>query len=132
MNSFQRKVHRSSWILLAIGIPVFMFFAVKHINYQDSERLMIFNSPSEKVVLKTTENKLIRANLYDNHLEIILLSPLKNASTIVYSTDKQGKQLKVIGQLTSSGTYTYTISDEINVIELYDAIKQTEITKLLF
>ena len=133
MISGQRKAHYIIWILIAICVPVFMFLSVKGLDFDTTER----ESPvTEKVkkgnLLKTSENEFMKANVYNDHLEIILKLPLKNASTIVYNTDENGKRLNSVGQITASGIYTFKINDELLGVALYDAIKETEITKILF
>ena len=65
MTAGQRKAHRIIWILMILILPVFMFLAIKDLNFQSPKKKSIaVEKVSEKTILKTSENKLIKANLY--------------------------------------------------------------------
>jgi hypothetical protein len=133
MNSGQRKAHKYIWLLLIIIIPVIVFFSVKNLDLFSSEN----NTPSqlkgsEKISLKSAENDLIKIAVYENSIELILKSTLKNSSSIVYEMDKKGNKSNVLGQLTTAGIYNFNINNPPNGIIIYDDLKQVEITKFLF
>lgn len=133
MTSRQRKAHRIIWILLVIIMPVLMYLVIKDLNFQAPEKnSVIIKNTSDSTILKTNENELIKTNLYSNHLEIIVKSPLKNASSVAYTINKAGDHISAIGHITTSGIYTFNISNIPIGIAIYDDIKKTEITKLFF
>ncbi len=133
MDASQRKVHRIIWMSVAIVVPLFILFSIKDLHFKTAEKKSSpVETASEELVLKTAENEFIKTILYEDHVEIILKSPLKNASSIVYTADTTGKPLKIIGQITASGIYNFDIQSAPEGIALYDGIRKTEITKILF
>lgn len=133
MTSGQRKAHRIIWILLVIIIPVLLFLAIKDLNFQAPEKKAnTIEKSSDKAIIYTKENEIIKVNLLEGELQIILKSSLKNASSIVHIIDKKGKHLGSLGQISTPGIYSFNISNRIDGIALNDAIKDKEITKLFF
>ena len=133
MTSGQRKAHKYIWLLLAIIIPVIMIFAIKDLNVFSSENNTSSTlEGSKKVSLKSFENDIIKASLFESHVEIILKSTLKNTSAVVYEMDKKGNKTIIIGQLTTAGIYNFNINNLPKGIIIYDDLKHVEITKFSF
>ena len=133
MTSGQRKAHKYIWLLLAIVIPVVMIFAIKDLNIFSSENnTSSILEGSKKVSLKSFENDIIKAALFESHIEIILKSTLKNTSAVVYEMDKKGNKTIIIGQLTTAGIYNFNINNLPKGIIIYDDLKHVEITKFSF
>lgn len=133
MTSGLRKTHKYIWLLLVIIVPVIMFFSVRNLNLFSlgKNTASQFNG-SKKVSLKTFENDIIKVSVFENYVEIILKSTLKNPSSIVYEMDEKGNKFNVIGQLTTAGIYNFNINNLPKGIIIYDDLKQVEITKILF
>ena len=133
MTSGQRKAHKYIWLFIAIVIPLIMFFAVKDLDIstsQSSEKS--FDLVSKEKVLNVYEDAIIKASVYKNHIEIILKSTLKNASSVVYETNTKGGKSNVIGQLTTAGIYKFNINNLPKGIIVFDDIKKVDITKFSF
>lgn len=134
MTSGLRKAHKYIWLLLVIIVPVIMFLSIKDLDIFSSEKntATITAKTSKKNVIVSTENEIVKASLYPNHVEIILKSTLKNSSSIVYEMDAKGHKSSLIGQLTTAGIYKFNINHLPKGIMMYDALKGVEITKLKF
>lgn len=133
MTSGQRKAHKVLWLLLVIIIPTIIVFAVKDLdifNLVENEFADI--ESSKKKVLKSSENELIKVSLYENSIEIILKSALKNSSSVVYGLDDNEKKGQLIGQISNVGIYSFKTSKQLKGIVVFDVLKETEITKLIF
>ena len=133
MTSGLRKAHKYIWLLLIIIVPVIMVFSIKDLDIFSSENNTISQlKGSKKVSLKTSENNIIKASVFENHVEIILKSTLKNSSSVVYEMDEKGNKSGIIGQLATAGIYNFNISTLPKGIIIYDDLKDVEITKLSF
>jgi len=133
MTSGLRKVHKYIWLLLLIIVPVIMFFSIKDLDIFSSENNATSQlKGSKKVNLKTFENDIVKASVFENHIEIILKSTLKNSSSIVYEMGEKGNKSDVLGQLTTAGIYNFDINNLPKGIIIYDELKQVEITKFSF
>ena len=133
MTSGLRKAHKYIWLLLIIIVPVMMVFSIKDLDIFSSENNTISQlKGSKKVSLKTSENDIIKASVFERHVEIILKSTLKNSSSVVYEMDEKGNKSGVIGQLTTAGIYNFNINNLPKGIIVYDDLKDVEITKLSF
>jgi len=78
------------------------------------------------------ENDLIAVSKNNNTLSLRLKSPLKSASSLVYSCDAQGNKLMLLGQVDSNKMYQFSLQEDIQGVLIYDGIKNKTITKLLF
>ncbi|MBL4606128.1 MAG: hypothetical protein JKY02_10845 [Flavobacteriaceae bacterium] len=133
MTSGQRKVHKFAWIMIAIAIPVLVFFSIRNLDFSGTkETKQIVVQASKENVLKVAENELIKANLFENSIEVIVKTPLKTPSSIVYSINKNGKKRTFLGQVATVGIYNFNLDTAAQGIVIFDAIKEVEITKLLF
>ncbi len=133
MTSGLRKAHKYIWLLLIIIVPVMMVFSIKDLEIFSSENNTTSQlKGSKKVSLKTSENDIIKASVFESHVEIILKSTLKNSSSVVYEMDEKGNKSGVIGQLTTAGIYNFNINILPKGIIVYDDLKDVEITKLSF
>lgn len=133
MTSGQRKAHKVLWLLLVIIIPTIIVFAVKDLDiFNPVENEFADIESSKKKVLKSSENELIKVSLYENSIEIILKSALKNSSSVVYGLDDNEKKGQLIGQISNVGIYSFKTSKQLKGIVVFDVLKETEITKLIF
>ncbi|WP_422105955.1 hypothetical protein [Winogradskyella sp.] len=133
MTSGQRKAHKFIWLVLAVAIPIFMFITIKNLDFNrsDDNDITAVKTLNEKFI-KTAENDLIKVNVYKKYIEVILKSPLKHASSVVYATSNQGKKGQALGQLTTVGIYKFNITDVPTGLLVYNPLKELEITKLTF
>ena len=133
MNSGLRKAHAYIWLLLVVIIPIVIFLSIKDLAIfsSESDNLSQIES-SQKQRLTSFENDLIKASVYENSIELILKSTLKNPSSIVYEMNEEGAKSNSIGQMTSAGIYNFNIHKPPKGIIIYDAIKNVEITKFSF
>jgi len=133
MNSRLRKVHKYSWLLLLIIIPLIMFFSMKNLMiFESTNKTDINLNFSRNIPDRDFENDLIKVAFYPKNIEIILKTTLKNPSSTIYTVDDNNKKQKVIGQLTTAGIYFFDINDIPKNIALYDDIKDVLITKTNF
>ena len=134
MISGQRKAHKIIWIILTIFIPILIFFSIKNLNFfeEKKEKIGATVTTKKQDLVKTVENDLIKVNAYPKSIEIILKIPLKNASSVVYSGGSERDKNQLIGQLTTTGIYTFNIEELPKSISVYDELKKERITKLDF
>ena len=133
MTSGLRKAHKYIWLLLVVIVPIVVILSIKSLNVFASENnISVQYKGSKAKSLNTFENEIIKVSVYENSIEIILKSTLKNSSSIVYNADENGNRTEVIGQLTTSGIYNFNIDNLPKGIIIYDALKNVEITKFLF
>ncbi len=136
MTSGQRKAHKYIWLLLLICIPIGIYFSVKDLSFSSEKTLASETEITKKDILKTVQNEVIKITTYKkvNSIEIILKTPLKNATSVAYLLNKDFTKGKFIGQLATVGVYNFNIDKEENIIgiAIYDALKETLITKLTF
>ena len=135
MNRRQQNIHKWSWLLIVLAMPVVSFIALRGISETKVESSTLLR-PDQDSSLVLTEKGELGAILEDregsSELIIKLFQPLKSASTLVYSADGNGEKGTLLGQLQSVGEYSFMLSERPEGIILYDAIKATEIEKLEF
>lgn len=130
MTSGLRKAHKYVWLLLIIIVPIVMIFSIKDLDILSlNQKTSTSFKSSKKPALKTAENGFIKASLYENTVEIILKSPLKSSSAIIYSLKDENKS-DIIGQVSSVGVYSFKLKEPIKAILLFDEIKNEDITQL--
>jgi len=137
MTSGQRKAHKYIWLLIAIGIPALIVFSIKDLDVFSSKSDSISKVEATKSnVIKIAENELIKASLIKMDstysIEVILKSTLKNPSSLVYELYKNDEKGELIGQLTTVGIYNFELKQSLKGIIIYDALKETLISKLEF
>ena len=137
MTSGLRKAHKYIWLLIVIGIPILIVFSIKDLNIFSSKNFSSLEIKATKSnVIKVAENDLIKASLIKmdstNSIEVILKSPLKNPSSLVYELIKNDEKGVLIGQLTTVGIYNFQIKQSLKGIVVYDALKETLISKIEF
>ncbi|WP_353779623.1 hypothetical protein [Winogradskyella sp. 3972H.M.0a.05] len=131
MNSKQRKTHLVVWLLLAIGLPVFIFLSVKNLDFNTNNgKTSEVTFKSESTVLKVSENEFIKVNTFKDSIEIILKKPLKNASAVVVDLNSENKS-KTLGQISQAGTYRFQVDRPVEKILIMDKIKKQPITTLI-
>ena len=120
MTSGLRKVHKFSWVLIAIGGIVFLFFTIQELNFQPQESS------------KTNENEQIKISMRSHQVEVIVKSSLKTSSSVVYEVNSKGERGEALGQVGAVGIYTFNTNNPIQGIVIVDQIKDVELTKLNF
>jgi hypothetical protein len=137
MTSGLRKAHRYIWLILIIVIPILIFFSIKNLDVFSSEpNVSVQFKASKETIVSSSENDLIKASLFTkestNHIEVILKSPLKNPSSIVYTLTDDNSKGELIGQLSTVGIYSFKLKKAVKGVVIYDALKESLITKLAF
>ena len=133
MNSRQRNIHKWTWILIAVLIPVTGFLALKSISVVSAERSAHFTTNEDRSFFWTDNMELAaKVESEESVLAIKLHKPLKSASTLVYSLDGNGNKGQLLGQLNGTGEYWFQLSERPDGIVLYDMLKEVEIEKLEF
>ena len=137
MTSGLRKAHKYIWLILIIAVPVLIFFSIKNLNVFPSESDTVLKIETPKInVLMVSENDLIKASLIIkdsiNFMEVILKSPLKHPSSFVYTLTDGDEKGTLIGQLTTVGIYSFELKEATKGVVIYDALKESLITKLAF
>ncbi len=133
MTSGLRKTHQFAWILIAITVPVLIFFSIKNLAVFGTKKAqpVVVETPKSNPI-KVIENDQIKTSLFDNSVEVIVKSTLKTSSSVVYTINEKGEKEKSLGQVTTVGIYNFTLDTTIKGIVIFDEIKEIEITKLLF
>jgi hypothetical protein len=137
MTSGLRKAHKAIWLVLILMVPIVIVFAIKDLALFSSEANVSsqFETSKEKILM-VAENDLLKASIIakdsKNYLELILKSPLKNSSALVYTTTSSGDKIAAIGQLSTVGIYNLSVREKPKGILLYDGLKEVEITKISF
>lgn len=127
-----KKIHVISWFLIILIIPQFIYRSTKSLEFTDTqlkERTEI--TPIKKGTV-SAENEIIALILKNNQLSLSVKKSLKSASSLVYSCDKEGNKLNLLGQLNSNTNYSFATESNIKGVVIYDSIKNKTITKLLF
>lgn len=137
MTPILLKTHKYVWILLVLIIPVVLFIVVKDLSFYSSEAENIVLISSQDEVIKASENEIIKASVRKDtsqniRLELVLKTPLKNAAAVVYAVNNTNEKGVVIGQLTTTGSYSFALASPLNGILVYDTLKTELITKLDF
>lgn len=131
MNAKQRKVHFYTWVFLILAVPVLIFFAVKDLSFNSSNEQYLNNSITKgEFAVKSIENDLIKVSIHKNKLTVELKTTVKSASTLLYTIDAEENKDRLLGQITTSGSYTFPIETLPKGIMLYDTLKDELITKL--
>ena len=137
MTSALLKTHKFIWIVLVLIIPVILFFAIKDLSFFSSEENNIEFSVSDDEMIGSSENEFIKAVVLKDtsqiiRLNLILKSPLKNPTSVVYALNENDEKGVLIGQLTTTGNYSFTLASPLKGILVYDTLKDILITKLNF
>ena len=137
MTSGLRKAHKLIWLFLIIVIPIIMFFSVKNLDfYAQQESNSIPSELDSYENFETDKNDILNAVISRTEDSIVVTleikTPLKAPSAEVYEIDENGKKSLYLGQLSIVKTYNFNVSSEATGILIYDALKDTEITKLIF
>ncbi len=134
MTSGLRKAHKYIWLALTIVIPTVMAFAIKDLQFPAKNTQTKTGIPRNSAVVKGVENDVAWLILTKYQtISVNLKSPLKYPSSLVYELNKDGSQGRFLGQLTNSMiVHHFEIEKPISGIIIYDALKESEITKLTF
>ncbi len=123
-----RKTHKILWMLLAIVMPLLIVLSIgsiKKVLLTDSD--VIVNSTSGNTLL---ENQQFTISIHKTNntliLHVVLKKPLKNASSLVYSTPND----ILIGTITKKGIYDFELPSGSNGIRIYDEIKEIDILNI--
>ncbi|MDT0605444.1 hypothetical protein [Croceitalea rosinachiae] len=118
MIASQRKSHKYVWLIIAIVIPVMLFFAIKDLDFSTTSN----NSKKEQLTASFNHSKV----------QIQLRQPLQSPSPLVYELNANGKPGKILGQLNGIGNYKFSTSSTAKGIVVKDGIKNEELFKIEF
>ena len=126
MTSGLRKVHKITWLLIAVVGTVFLFFTISELDFSSEKT-------AETELTKTSssqsaENDWIRIALKGNQVELILKKSLKSSSSVVYGITENGQEGNGLGQVSTVGIYQFDITEPIEGIVIVDKIKDVELT----
>lgn len=131
MTSGLRKIHKISWLLIAIAGVVFLYFAMSELNFS-SEAVQNSKTTEVSSIDKTAENDWIKVTVRENQVEVILKKTLKASSSVVYALDESTEKGNGLGQVSTVGIYQFETKESIQGILIWDEIKDVELTKLNF
>ncbi len=120
------------WFIVILIVPRLIYTSVNQLDFTStnvSDEVGIVKSKESE---PNIENELIAISKNNNMLLLRLKSPLKSASSLVYSCDIHGNKLILLGQVDSDKMYRFKMQDDIQGVLIYDRIKNKTITKLLF
>lgn len=134
MTSGLRKIHKYSWLIIAVVVPVLLFFAIKDLYiFSPKKEIPVTQNNTKKGAVSVSENELLKIVVFSDAIEVVLKKTLKDPSSVLYSTDAEGNKKEVIGQLSKAGVYSFENKGEtILGVVLYDALKNEMIAKLQF
>ena len=127
-----KKLHVIIWIMVILIVPQIIYTSISQLDFTS------INTPNEAGIVSPKEqepkieNELIAVSKKNNTLSLRLKSPLKSASSLVYSCNAQGNKLMLLGQVDSNKMYQFSLQEDIQGVLIYDGIKNKTITKLLF
>ncbi len=133
MTSGLRKTHLIMWLMIAVISPIILIITIKNLNIFDSESVIVLSNTNQKKVLVEDDFfKISLDDLSENHsIEIIVKKPLKASETSVFSLNKKGEKDLFLGQITTTGVYTFKCN-QVSGIAFFDTIKNEFITKYTF
>jgi len=127
-----KKLHLIIWFVVILIIPPIIYTSANQLDFTRTNALNEVGMANSKEGGASIENDLIAISKNNNTLSLRLKSPLKSASSLVYSCDVQGKKLILLGQVDSDKMYRFNLQKDIQGVLIYDGIKNKTITKLLF
>ncbi len=136
MIASQRRAHKLIWLVIAVLVPIFLFFTIKNLTFSPPTNAQEANIGfAYSDFYKKVENEFVSMVFYGderNHLELYVKKPLKSASSIVYALDKSGNKAHVLGKISGTGKYRFDAKIGISGILIHDVLKNREILKLHF
>ncbi len=137
MNYKLRKAHKYIWLFIIIVLPPLIMFSIKDLDLSSSKNTSIKNEKSStNKLIKVSENELVKVSWLQKEdmksVEVILKTPLKSASSLVYTLTKNGEKGILIGSVSTVGIYQFDFQKPFDGIVIYDTLKETTITQLLF
>ena len=132
MNSTQRKVHKYVWMVLVIVVPLIIVMSIKDLDITSIRTQKTSETAMQTGKGSVYQNEIFKVNLYEESLDLVLKQPVKSTSIAVYGLDSNLVRDVILGQLSTEGTYRFTLKDRPAGVLLFDGLKNTEISKLLF
>ena len=137
MDAPLRKTHVYIWVLIALIVPVIIFFSVKNIpsfpQDEHTNKGIIGKQPVINTV--THENFTISfrgKNNVASQIEIKVNKPIKASSAILYTLNNNNDKGDLLGTLSGKGSYLFDLNGPLRGILIYDQIKDREIKKIVF
>ena len=134
----QRKRHFISWILLALGLPALVILAVINIPQFPTEEGYVQPPTAEGAILKSVENDQLTISLRGEgeqvrQLEILVKESFKSPFPVIYPLQGETRGAALIGDgIGGKGLYRFALDEVISGIEVWDPVKEVELTKLNF
>lgn len=135
MNKGQRRTHRTTWLLIAVSIPVLIFIALNGRSFVDMNDFITSDLMEKGTSLVIEREGFSTAIVTENKRSQLLINlnqPLKHPSALVYTIDDNGNMDELLGQLQGVGTYSFDLPEAFSGILIYDKIKDVEIEKMVF
>ncbi|MEP0263037.1 hypothetical protein [Dokdonia sp.] len=134
MTSGLRKAHKIIWIVLGLLGAVLIVLSINSVKQPfltDSDASIATITEGVHTIEDNTQFYMsIEEQANSNKLQIVLKTPLKSASTVVYTLTPDHKKGAFLGTIDKKGLYAFDIDKSIKKIQLYDGIKNNEIRNI--
>ena len=136
-----RRRHYYTWLLLAVLLPLGVWWAYTHLPQtptSDFSRQVALPYPTLLKTQQTDQLKVaLRADSAQNQqLELVILKPLIGAANQVYvSNSAQNPRQILMGSVANTGLYRFALPQSVAhssvlIVSIYDVFKQKEIEKV--
>ncbi|WP_196891157.1 hypothetical protein [Aureivirga marina] len=142
MNAGLRKRHLIFWILILIILPIIMIRAKINVPKQPIENKTYLEVNKQKPVLIKEINDMndgLKFNFRGDNdkqisqLEVILVKPLKDASSTLFELNYNDEKGTYIGELSQTGVYRFPIKNQrLYGVLIFDEIKNDVVIKKVF
>ncbi|TAI46850.1 hypothetical protein [Flagellimonas allohymeniacidonis] len=135
MDAKLRKRHKIIWIVLAPVLMVLLIWVAKDLGFSQNSEIVKLETTSSTAMAKA-ENEKVSAVLLNNQersiLEIVVKSPLRSTSSVVFALTGTQERETLLGQLEGVGSYSFQVEEGVKGIIIKDPIKKQSILKLEF
>ncbi|WP_196885728.1 hypothetical protein [Aureivirga sp. CE67] len=142
MNARLRKRHLIFWILILIILPIIMIRAKINIPQQPIENKTYSKINEQKPFLIKESNDLKNGLKFNfrgenknqiSQLEVILIKPLKDASSTLFELNYNDEKGTFIGEMNETGVYRFPLKEQrLYGVLIFDEIKKDVVIKKVF
>ena len=142
MNAGLRKRHLMFWILILIILPIIMIRAKMNVPEQpiEGKSYTIKNKQNPNLIKEVNDIKNgMKFNFRGtdektiNQLEVVLIKPLRDASSSLFELNYNDEKGTFLGELSETGVYRFSLKNKrLYGILIYDEIKKEVVTKKVF
>ena len=143
MTPAQRKIHRFTWLIFAILLPLLFVASVWVLpkEFYPSKNIpegvtafpeVVQSKDSQAFLFNIRENKVSH-----KQVEILVKQPLSTAAALVYISPKETniEKSKLLGQLSSKGVFRFNLDSlysQLNTfnISIYDPVNESVIQNI--